>query len=187
MRTSLADNSTGRYWNRLPRSRESRLAKDAAPKEYVFPLAHEATGFAVRSWEPPLGKRRAPRIRTHQGIQPAVDWDYFPQTYVVDLGPHLEESGYYPRNRSAVNRNRLEVEACGAHLTLVDGLISDCGRMVAERKDPEGWFDVSTLKEPFRVEGKKTMGYERKARCRPCRHRRVIWRCNVCPRPMALQ
>jgi len=56
--------------------------------------------------------------------------------------------------------NRLEVEACGAHLTLVDGLISDCGRMVAERKDAEGWFDVSTLKEPFRVEGKKTMGYE---------------------------
>jgi threonine synthase len=56
--------------------------------------------------------------------------------------------------------NRLEVEASGAHLTLVDGLISDCGRMVAERKDQEGWFDVSTLKEPFRLEGKKTMGYE---------------------------
>src|ERR1700758_5536867 len=47
-----------------------------------------------------------------------------------------------------------------APLTLVDGLISDCGRMVAERKDKEGWFDLSTLKEPFRVEGKKTMGYE---------------------------
>jgi len=56
--------------------------------------------------------------------------------------------------------NRLEVEASGARLTLVDGLISDCGRLVAERKDKEGWFDVSTLKEPFRVEGKKTMGYE---------------------------
>jgi threonine synthase len=56
--------------------------------------------------------------------------------------------------------NRLEVEASGAHFTLVDGLISDCGRLVAERKDAEGWFDVSTLKEPFRVEGKKTMGYE---------------------------
>jgi threonine synthase len=56
--------------------------------------------------------------------------------------------------------NRLEVEASGAHLTLVDGLISDCGRLVAERKDREGWFDVSTMKEPFRVEGKKTMGYE---------------------------
>ena len=56
--------------------------------------------------------------------------------------------------------NRLEVEAAGANLTLVDGLIGDCGRMVAERKEQEGWFDVSTLKEPFRVEGKKTMGYE---------------------------
>ena len=56
--------------------------------------------------------------------------------------------------------NRLEVEAAGANLTLVDGLISDCGRMVAERKNKEGWFDLSTLKEPFRIEGKKTMGYE---------------------------
>ena len=48
----------------------------------------------------------------------------------------------------------------GAHVTQVDGLISDCARMVRERKEKEGWFDVSTLKEPFRVEGKKTMGYE---------------------------
>jgi threonine synthase len=56
--------------------------------------------------------------------------------------------------------NRMECDYYGAHVTLVDGLISDCGRMVAERKDIEGWFDVSTLKEPFRVEGKKTMGYE---------------------------
>jgi threonine synthase len=56
--------------------------------------------------------------------------------------------------------NRVECEMYGANVTLVDGLISDCARMVAERKDTEGWFDVSTLKEPFRVEGKKTMGYE---------------------------
>jgi len=56
--------------------------------------------------------------------------------------------------------NRMEAEYCGAHVTLVNGLISDCARTVAERKDEEGWFDVSTLKEPFRVEGKKTMGYE---------------------------
>ncbi|WP_263358789.1 threonine synthase [Acidicapsa ligni] len=56
--------------------------------------------------------------------------------------------------------NQVECAAYGAHLTLVDGLISDCGRMVAERKEKEGWFDISTLKEPFRVEGKKTMGYE---------------------------
>src|SRR5271170_4761746 len=63
--------------------------------------------------------------------------------------------------------NRMECDYYGAHVTLVDGLISDCGRMVAERIEKErlsnhkeGWFDVSTLKEPFRVEGKKTMGYE---------------------------
>jgi threonine synthase len=56
--------------------------------------------------------------------------------------------------------NRVECESYGAHVTLVDGLISDCARMVAEQKEKEGWFDVSTLKEPFRLEGKKTMGYE---------------------------
>ena len=56
--------------------------------------------------------------------------------------------------------NYVEAVAYGANVTLVNGLISDCGRMVAERKEKEGWFDVSTLKEPFRVEGKKTMGYE---------------------------
>jgi threonine synthase len=56
--------------------------------------------------------------------------------------------------------NRMECEAYGAKVTYVDGLISDCARMVGERKQAEGWFDISTLKEPFRVEGKKTMGYE---------------------------
>jgi threonine synthase len=56
--------------------------------------------------------------------------------------------------------NLIECQSYGAHVTLVDGLISDCARMIAERRDKEGWFDVSTLKEPFRVEGKKTMGYE---------------------------
>src|SRR5260221_14533896 len=55
---------------------------------------------------------------------------------------------------------RLECEADGAHVTLVDGLIDLCGKIVGERKDQEGWFDVSTLKEPYRIEGKKTMGYE---------------------------
>jgi threonine synthase len=56
--------------------------------------------------------------------------------------------------------NYVEAVAYGANVTLVNGLISDCGRIVAERKEKEGWFDVSTLKEPFRIEGKKTMGYE---------------------------
>ncbi len=56
--------------------------------------------------------------------------------------------------------NLIECEQFGAHVTLVDGLITDCGRIVAERKEAEGWFDMSTLKEPYRLEGKKTMGYE---------------------------
>lgn len=56
--------------------------------------------------------------------------------------------------------NIIECRQTGANVTLVDGLITDCGKIVAERKEAEGWFDVSTLKEPYRVEGKKTMGYE---------------------------
>jgi threonine synthase len=61
--------------------------------------------------------------------------------------------------------NRIECDFYGAHVTLVDGLISDCARKIAELKEKpawskEGWFDVSTTKEPYRVEGKKTMGYE---------------------------
>ena len=56
--------------------------------------------------------------------------------------------------------NLVECQAFGAKVTLVDGLISDCARMVAERSGAEGWFDVSTLREPYRIEGKKTMGLE---------------------------
>ena len=53
-----------------------------------------------------------------------------------------------------------ECRLYGAEVTLVDGLITDAGRMAAETGKPLGWYDVSTLKEPYRVEGKKTMGYE---------------------------
>jgi threonine synthase len=56
--------------------------------------------------------------------------------------------------------NVMECQAFGAKVIKLNGLISDCGKYVAERKDREGWYDVSTLKEPYRVEGKKTMGYE---------------------------
>jgi len=56
--------------------------------------------------------------------------------------------------------NVLECRAAGADVRKLDGLISDCGRYVAEHAPREGWFDVSTTKEPYRVEGKKTMGYE---------------------------
>ena len=70
----------------------------------------------------------------------------------------IESHIFMPRD--VPQSNYLECQAYGANVTLVDGLISDCGRMVAERGPAEGWFDVSTLKEPYRIEGKKTMGYE---------------------------
>ena len=62
--------------------------------------------------------------------------------------------------RDTPRANVVECEQTGAQVTLLDGLITDCGAEVARRKDAEGWFDVSTLKEPYRVEGKKTLGYE---------------------------
>jgi threonine synthase len=62
--------------------------------------------------------------------------------------------------RDTPRANVIECEQLGAHVTLIAGLITDCGAEVARRKAAEGWFDVSTLKEPYRVEGKKTLGYE---------------------------
>src|SRR5690348_6642286 len=56
--------------------------------------------------------------------------------------------------------NVMECQAFGAKVVKLNGLISDCGKYVSEHKDREGWYDVSTLKEPYRIEGKKTMGYE---------------------------
>jgi len=70
----------------------------------------------------------------------------------------IEAHVFMPRDTPIANQ--IEVQQYGARLTLVDGLINDCGRIINERKTAEGWFDISTLKEPYRVEGKKTMGYE---------------------------
>src|SRR5947209_10655207 len=70
----------------------------------------------------------------------------------------LEAFIFMPRDTPRANV--IECEQTGAHVTLIDGLITDCGAEVARRKEAEGWFDVSTLKEPYRIEGKKTLGYE---------------------------
>lgn len=70
---------------------------------------------------------------------------------------------FMPRDTPAVNR--LEAIAHGAHVTLVDGLIHECGRIVRERQAAEEWFDISTLREPYRIEGKKTMGLELAEQC----------------------
>jgi threonine synthase len=70
----------------------------------------------------------------------------------------IEAHVFMPRDTPMANQ--IEAQQYGAKLTLVDGLINDCGRIIAEKKSAESWFDLSTLKEPYRVEGKKTMGYE---------------------------
>src|ERR1700694_1988699 len=76
--------------------------------------------------------------------------------YAAAVG--IEAHIFMPRD--VPQSNFVVCTAFGAQVSLVDGLISDCSSIVAERKDAEGWFDVSTLKEPYRIEGKKTMGYE---------------------------
>jgi threonine synthase len=70
----------------------------------------------------------------------------------------LEAHVFMPRDTPRANI--IECREVGAHVTLIDGLITDCGAEIAKRKDKEGWFDVSTLKEPYRIEGKKTLGLE---------------------------
>src|SRR6266540_3766484 len=62
--------------------------------------------------------------------------------------------------RDTPRANIIECRELGAHVTLIDGLITDCAAEIARHKTKEGWFDMSTLKEPYRVEGKKTLGYE---------------------------
>ena len=62
--------------------------------------------------------------------------------------------------RDVPQSNYIECKAFGSKVTLVDGLISDCAKLVIAGCETEGWFDVTTLKEPYRIEGKKTMGYE---------------------------
>jgi threonine synthase len=70
----------------------------------------------------------------------------------------LEAHIFMPRDTPRANL--IECRELGAHVTLIDGLITDCGAEIAKGKEKEGWFDLSTLKEPYRIEGKKTLGYE---------------------------
>ena len=75
----------------------------------------------------------------------------------------LEAHIFMPRDTPRANI--VECRELGADVTLIDGLITDCGAEIARRKTKEGWFDMSTLKEPYRVEGKKTLGYELAEQC----------------------
>ena len=75
----------------------------------------------------------------------------------------LEAHIFMPRDTPRANI--IECRELGAHVTLIDGLITDCGAEIARRKEKEGWFDMSTLKEPYRFEGKKILGYELAEQC----------------------
>ena len=70
----------------------------------------------------------------------------------------LEAHIFMPRDTPRANI--VECRELGAHVTLIDGLITDCAAEIAKQKGKKRWFDMSTLKEPYRVEGKKTLGYE---------------------------
>src|SRR5947199_1386124 len=76
----------------------------------------------------------------------------------------LEAHIFMPRDTPRANI--IECRELAAHVTLIDGLITDCAAEIAFRKEKEGWFDMSTLKEPYRVEGKKTLGYELAEQCK---------------------
>ena len=71
---------------------------------------------------------------------------------------NLKATVFCPDDTPTVNVQEIQLQ--GADTFLVNGLINDCGKIVFEGKEKTGWFDVSTLKEPYRIEGKKTMGFE---------------------------
>lgn len=71
---------------------------------------------------------------------------------------NIEANIFMPSNVPAANQ--IECRVFGANVTLIDGVITDCGLVVAQGKEKKGWFDLASLKEPYRVEGNKTMGYE---------------------------
>ncbi|CAN5646124.1 hypothetical protein BH23GEM1_BH23GEM1_04600 [soil metagenome] len=108
----------------------------------------KARGMAVavsRAKELGVGKVAAPSAGNAAGALAA---------YAARAG--IEAYLFMPRDTPRANV--IETTFAGAHVRLVDGLITDCGAEVARGKEAEGWFDVSTLKEPYRVEGKKTLG-----------------------------
>lgn len=110
----------------------------------------KARGMAVavsRAKELGVGKVAAPSAGNAAGALAA---------YAARAG--IEAYLFMPRDTPRANI--IETTFTGAHVRLVEGLITDCGAEVARWKEAEGWFDVSTLKEPYRVEGKKTLGYE---------------------------
>ena len=115
----------------------------------------------------PTGSFKARGVSVALSVAKSLGWRKFAMPSAGNAGSALaayaaaaqvEAHIFMPQD--VPEANRIECENYGARVQLVRGLIGDCARLVSERRDQEGWFDLSTLKEPYRVEGKKTMGYE---------------------------
>jgi threonine synthase len=170
-RDAIAQQAAAEPWSGLWRYRS------------VLPEAKPVT--LGEGWTPMLASRRFPRVfLKEEGANPTGTFKARGMALAVTMARHyglkklavpsagnaagalaayaaaagIEAHIFMPKDVPFANY--VEATIYGANVNLVDGLISDCGRIVAERKEKEGWFDISTLKEPFRVEGKKTMGYE---------------------------
>ncbi|MCM3874822.1 MAG: pyridoxal-phosphate dependent enzyme, partial [Thermoanaerobaculia bacterium] len=122
-------------------------AKNAMPRLYVKEEAGNPTGsFKARGLGAAVTMAKALGARK-LALPTAGNAGGAAAAYAAAAG--LECHVFMPADTPKVFR--IECEAYGAHVTLVDGLIDDCGRIIAQKKDVEGWFDVSTLKEPYRV------------------------------------
>lgn len=138
-------------------------------------------GMTPLLWAPRLGERWYVK---DEGLNPTASFKARGMTTAVSMARHLgarkvavpsagNAGGAMAAHAAAAGMEAVvflpvdtprpfivECEALGATVHLVDGLITDCARELAARKEAEGWFELSTLKEPYRIEGKKTMGYE---------------------------
>lgn len=145
----------GEGWTPLPRAK--RLgALLGMPELYIKDEGANPTGsFKARGQTAAISMAKELGVKK-VAIPTAGNAGGAMSAYAAAAG--LEAHVFMPRDTPAANR--IECQQLGAHVTLIDGLITDCGAEIAKRKEAEGWFDVSTLKEPYRIEGKKTMGYE---------------------------
>lgn len=123
---------------------------------YIKDESFNPTGsFKARGMSAAITRAKALGL-THVALPSAGNAAGAATAYAAQAG--LRCSIFMPKDTPPANI--IECQVGGAEVTLIDGLISDCGKCVRDGKDKYGWFDLSTLKEPFRVEGKKTMGYE---------------------------
>lgn len=162
-----------RYRELLPIHDERSIISLGEPQTPLFPLralgrawGHEAFWLKDESHLPTgTFKARGMALAVSMLVQSGVRRVAIPSAgnaaeALAAYGAKAGMEVYVFMPQDAPLANQRAVQALGAHLFLVEGLISDAGKIVAQGRECCGWFDLSTLKEPYRVEGKKTMGLE---------------------------